>query len=449
MNAPTPETTGASANGDVFAEDIVAQRGLLVALDATPSERPVADGVIGSSIIAPEAAGVEPLALPDFGNEPVFATASRAVAHVGSDVRLTGAKVLVPGSASVSLPSYVYMYSSDPGYTVSNFVGATEDVPLFFGSTRNSVQGIHFIYRPDVHFSFGLDERIVNGPKGYVLLSGAPLTGNSKALTATWQDAINSHTQQTLTSTSLQGFGTTNAYDIRDGVHRSFFEVAAGQFHSNVNAQLAWQSYDEAPARNGAFSHLFFHLRSDYGIVHTPLQFGYPPLPTDVYLPQNIYHLAGELYVATQPLALGPATTTYASADARYVHDTLPHNLSTQTFGLTLNQRMNRYVTLGANVSDTPVEDGYPYLNAVYASHFDTETATFSYNRSGYFSMLLTGTHATASTQLPTGIIATPWSAGADVRFRLVPTLSVELGRSYYFGFEGQHFGTWTFQIFP
>jgi len=166
-------------------------------------------------------------------------------------------------------------------------------------------------------------------------------------------------------------------------------------------------------------------------------------------LPQNIYHLTGEAYLATKPLALGPETTTYASADARYIHDSLPHNLSAQTFALTLNQRMNRYVTLGASISDTPIEDGYPYLDAVYASRFDTESATFSYNHTGLFQLLLTGTHATASTQLPAGVTATPWSTSADVRFRVLPTLSIELGRSYYFGFEGQRFGTWTFQIFP
>jgi hypothetical protein len=441
---------GAGANGDVFGEDIAAHRGLLVALDVTPTERVIE----GSTFSAPHEVETgtpasEPLAMPDFGDEIAFASASHAVVHIGADVRLTNTKVLVPGSKSLRLPSYVYMYSSDPGYTVSNFAGASEDVPVYFGSTRNSVQGIHFLYRPDVKFSFGLDERIVNGPKGYVLISGAPLTGSSKAATLTWQDQINGHTQQTLTSTAIQGFGTTNQYDVRDGVHRSFFELSATQFQSNVFGQFAWQGYDEALAHGGALSHLSFHLRSEYGVLHTPLELGFSPLPSNVYLPQYIFHYSGEAYVATQPLTLGPSTTVYASADARYTHDTLPHNLSTQTYSLTLNQRANRFVTLGASISDTPIEDGYPSVGAVYASRFDTETATFSYNHSRYYSMLLTGTHATASTQLPNGVIVTPWSTSADVRFRVLPTLSVELGRSYYFGFEGQRFGTWTFQIFP
>jgi hypothetical protein len=436
------------AQGDVFGNDFEARRGLLVALEPEPTRRLVE----GGSIEGEPTAGVplgEPLSVPDFGGEVAFATATRAVAHVGADVRLTNVKVLLPGARNAPLPSYVYAYSSDPGYVTSNLIGVSEDVPWYFGSTRNSVQGAHFIYRPSTGFGFGLDDRIVNGPKGYALGSFSPFIGPDKALNLTWQDQINGHTSSTLTSATIEGFGTANNYDIRDGIHRSYLEASGSQFHQDVGALFAWQSYDEAMAHAGMFSYLMFHLRSEVGTIHTPLTLGYSPFPSDIYLAQWVPHIAFEGYVATQPLALSQTTTLNASADDRFYHDTLPHLESVQIYSMNLNQRVNRYVTVGAGISDSPIHDGYPTLNASYASHFDSESASFSYNHERYFYLQLSGAHATGTTQLPAGFTVTPWSVSGDARFRVNRYLSVELGRSYFFGFEGLRFGTWTFQIFP
>jgi hypothetical protein len=446
-DAVAPPGARTPAHGDIFGKDLDSQRGLLVALDATPVRHVVEGGAIEGEP-KPGLPPSEPLSPPDVGGEAPFATAARAVAHLGADVRLTDARVIVPGSKSVPVPSYVYTYSSDAGYVVSN-LGTIEDVPLYFGSTRNSVQGIHFLYRPDIKFGFGLDERIVDGQRGYLLASLSPVFGPSKLFNATWQEQINQHTQQTLTSSSFEGLGTTNQYDLRDGIHHSFVELAAFQFHQSYAGTLAWQGYDTPFAKTGAFSQLIFHLRTEYGVGHTPPEFGFPPLPTDVFLPQTVQRVALEGYVATQPLALGPATTMYASADDRFSHDTTPHLQTTQVYGLTLTQRVNRFVTLSGSVFDTPIHDGYPTVNQSFASHLDTETATFNYNHGRAFALLLTGTHQTASTQLPGGLLVEPWVTSADVRFRLGPSIAIELGRSYYFGFEGQRFGTYTFQIFP
>jgi hypothetical protein len=233
-------------------------------------------------------------------------------------------------------------------------------------------------------------------------------------------------------------------------VHRSFFELTANSFPLQTwSSVFAWQGYDQPLAHAGALSHIVFHLRSEAGLLHTPLEAGFSPFPSDIFLPQYVQHVGAEAYAATQPLRIGSNTTIYASADDRFFHDTLPHLQSVQVYTMTVSQRVNRFVNIGASISDTPIHDGYPTLNASFASHFDTETATFSYNHDRFFALMLSGTHATASTELPTGFIVTPWSANADVRFRVSPTLAIELGRSYFFGFEGQRFGTLSFQIFP
>jgi len=437
-----------SAQGDVFGDELATHQGLLVALDEPPQRRVVTGGQIGGEPTGPSPAA-EPLHVPDFGNEVPFATARRATAHVGTDVRLSDVRVALPGARSLPLPSYVYTYSSDPGYAISNLAGASEDVPVYFGSTRDSMQGLHFIYRPDVKFAFGLDDRIVDTSHGYAIASVAPIFGNEKTLNFNWQDRINSHTQQTLTSASIQGIGTINSYDVRDGIHRSFLELDGSQYHQNFGALFAWQGYDQAIAQQGALSDLVFHLRSEVGETHTPVTPGFSPFPPDIFLPQWYSHLAFEGYLATKPLALGRGTTLNMSADDRFSHDTLPHLESIQTYILNLTQRVNPFVTLTGGIIDTPIHDGYPTLDASYASHFTSENATLQYNHNNEFSLLLTGSHGTGSTQLPAGVTVTPWVVGADVRFRVYQGLTVELGRSYYFGFEGQRFGTVTFQLFP
>jgi len=50
---------------------------------------------------------------------------------------------------------------------------------------------------------------------------------------------------------------------------------------------------------------------------------------------------------------------------------------------------------------------------------------------------------------VPAGIGAQPWFTSLDVRFRVNSTLSLDLSRSYGFGFEGQRFGQLGVQIFP
>ncbi|MBV8221794.1 MAG: hypothetical protein JO293_00360, partial [Candidatus Eremiobacteraeota bacterium] len=356
---PIPAQGGAvieSAHGDVFGDDLDHHQGLLVALDEPPQRRVVDGGVIGGEPPA-NPPNAQPLVVPDFSGEAPFAIAARAVAHVGSDVRLTNVKVALPGARSLPLPSYVFTYSTDPGYAVSNLAGASEDVPLYFGSTANSVQGLHFIYRPDIKFALGFDDRIVDTPRAYVIGSIAPIFGNEKTFNFTWQDRINSHTQQSLQSSSIQGLGTINSYDIRDGVHRSFLELNGSQFHQSFAGLLAWQGYDQAMAHQGAFSWLVFHLRSEIGATHTPPTPGYSPFPPNIFLPQWYSHVAFEAYVATKPLPLGPGTTMYASGDDRFSHDTLPHLESIQVYALTLTQRLNHYLTMSGGIVDSPIHD--------------------------------------------------------------------------------------------
>src|SRR4029077_3377673 len=84
------------ASGAALSVDLNTHRGLFVAVTPLVSRT----GIDGGNIAAPldpASLGAQPLALPDVAGEMPFAVAPRATAHLGADVRLERARVIVPG----------------------------------------------------------------------------------------------------------------------------------------------------------------------------------------------------------------------------------------------------------------------------------------------------------------------------------------------------------------
>ena len=84
-----------------------------------------------------------------------------------------------------------------------------------------------------------------------------------------------------------------------------------------------------------------------------------------------------------------------------------------------------------------------------YRTIFNSQQAAVFYSNASSFALRLNATHDTAFTENPNGFIVEPWSLGADIRFRVSRSLSLDVSRSYFFGFEGRRFGTYGIQIFP
>lgn len=427
-------TTGdARQAGAAYAEDLRTRKGTLIAAGGLP----------------PADAGREPLALPETGGEAPFVVARAASVHLGADVRLTDARVIAAGAHAVPLPSFVYTFSPDTGYVVSNIARGGENLPIFIGSTRNSVQALHFQYNPQTRFDVGIDERLVYGSRAYDVLSLSPLIGPNKILNATWQRQINAHTNQTLTSSTMQGVGTFNSLDLRDGLHRSFVSLDGTQFRGQHAAEFAWQGYDQRMGPGGGIGDLSFHLRSAYGYSHASGVFAPPPYPSGTLQPATIFHDTFESFVATAPLRLNPATTLLASADLRMTFDTLPHRQFARTYGSTLSMRLNRFVSASLFDGETPLLDSYPGLSTAYLTHFSTQIATLSYANRDSSAFALNFARNAARTNNPSGLIVQPYSLALDMRVRLGRSLMLDLSRSYAFGFEGQRFGPLGVQVLP
>jgi hypothetical protein len=439
---------GAVASGDALGVSVDSRAGVLIGVDPAPTSRTIVGSDIGAPA-APAAAAGDPLALPDLGGESPYALANRAVAHLGGDVRLSNARVLVPGGRAIFLPSYVYTYSSDPGYVVTNIAGSSEDVPILIGSTRDSVLGVHFMYNAQTRVGVGVDERIVDGHGGYHIFSAAPIFGPSHSLNYTWLRQINPHTTSTFTSSTFTSFGTVNSLDVRDAVHRSYLELSGSGAPQFLSGRLAWQSFDEPMASRGLFSDLRFHLRTEYGAQYTSPQAAFAPFPPGAVIPQDVRHVGAEIYTAIEPWRIGAFSTLNLAADLRGFRDTLPHDELVGTFIAGLTQRWNRHFTSSVSDAEEPIRDFYPTRSTTYATHTNSQSLALDYTNASALSLLVVLNHAAGSTTSPSTLTIQPWFATGDIRFRLTPSLAIELSRSYSFGFEGQRFGSFGVQLFP
>jgi hypothetical protein len=449
--------SAAPVSGAAMGVDLTTHRGIFIAV--TPAVSRTA--VDGASVVAPlDSASLpaEPLALPDVGSEVPFAVAPRAVAHLGADVRLQRARVLVPGGRAVGLPSYVYTFSSDQGYNVTNIADSGEDVPIVFGSTRNSIQGAHFAYDPLVKVSLGIDEHIVNGQRSYIIASVAPLNGPRHIGNLLWVDDVNAHTTQTYSAGAENGFGVFQSYDLLDTAHRSYFDLSAQTFGGSGqrSTRIGWQGYDQQLSGTGLGSLLYFHLRSEYGLGYSATPFTSTPFAPGFVLPRSVWHTGLELYTSTSAFTIARGSSVTLSADYKSLHETLPHTQFAATYGASLSQVWTDHLSTSISETVQPIHDGYPdrgggfgFAPASYLTVFNSQQAAVFYSNASAFALRLSANHDSAATDNPSGISVQPWTLGADIRFRISKSLSLDISRSYFIGLEGRRFGSYGIQIFP
>lgn len=435
-------------SGVALGIDLASHDGTLVALAPTPATYTVTGPLVTQAEASPAPAPAptstaatatpapEPLALVDLEGETPFASAAVATAHLGADVRLGAARVLVPGGRDVYLPSYVYTFSSDVGYSQSNVTGS-EDIPIYFGSTRNSITGAHFTYNAQTKVGVGLDHRIVDGDKAYDLFSVSPLYGPAKNAEFTWHEQVNDHASQTLDGSSADGVGSVWRYGAIDSLHRSFLSLSATDSLSGDFEALVWQGAYE-PLGAGWLGDLFdYHLATEYGRAQS---YGSVATP--------IYDTAFDTLIQAPALVLDQSSSLSLQADWRQLFDDQPHRQFSATYSATLTHRWDRYLTTKLADIENPIVDVYPSFDTGTRTYVSAQVATITYNNGEPFGFGLGLTHE-AGLSSPPGISVQPWFASLDVRFRVSRSLAFDVSRSYGFGYLGQRLGSIGFQILP
>lgn len=438
------------ASGAALGVDLQTERGTLIAL--APS--PISYAVTGPTITAvtpppatstpapspsamPSARPSEPFALADLEGELPFARAASATAHLGADVRLTSARVIVPGGRDVALPSYVYTFSSDVGYAQSNVPGSSEDVPIYFGSTRDSVSGAHFTYDPVTKIGFGLDHRIVDGERAYDLFAASPLNGPTKDASFTWHEQINDRATQTLNGFTGGGIGSIWSYDATDSIHRSYLGLSGANTLAGNFENVSWQGAYEPLGAGWAGDTFKFHLATGYGRAQSYVAGQLP-----------VYDTTYETLVEAPSLELSPSSSLSLQADWRQLFDDQPHRQFGAFYTATLQHRWNRFLSTQLSDTENPIADDFLAFGVGTRLYVSRQTGSIDYANVEPFEVRLDITHQ-AAFAVNSFAFVQPWSASADIRFRVNASLSLDLSRSYGFGFDGSRFGTLGFQILP
>jgi hypothetical protein len=421
------------ANGTALGVDLVTHAGLLIAIDATPATYSVEGDVVAAG---GKPTGPEPLALPDLEGEQALATAAEAVAHLDADVRLSAARVLVPGGQPVPLPSFVYTFSSEVGYSASNVAGNGEEIPFYYGSTRDSIDGAHLVYNAISKVGLGFDHRIIDGDKAYDLFSVSPVNGPDKNAAFTWEEQIDPHASQLLNGTAAGGVGSIWQYSLNDSLHRSFVDLTSDAVPGSNASTIAWQGAYE-PLGAGAAGSLFqYHLRTQY--ARDQEYSGFAP----------VYATTFESGLQAPSLLLDPSSSLTLSSDWAYTSYDTPERLFVSTYFADLQHRWNGYVATSLSDTETGDDARYPSIDLGDRSYLSSQTGTVSYTNGGAFALTFSLEHQAEST-VPPGGAAQPWFAFADIRFRVNANLAIDVNRGYGFGFDGQRFGSLGFQIFP
>jgi hypothetical protein len=444
--------TGAAQiqSGVALGIDLASHDGTLVSIAPSPATYTVSGPLVTQVEASPSPApssspapatettpAPEPLALVDLEGEAPFASAAVATAHLGADVRLGAARVIVPGGRDVYLPSYVYTFSSEVGYSQSNVAGSAEDIPIYFGSTRDSITGAHFTYNAQTKVGIGLDHRIVDGDKAYDLFSISPLYGPVKDAEFTWHEQVNGHASQTLDGLTASGIGSVWRYGAIDSLHRSFLSLSASDALAGDFESLVWQGAYE-PLGAGWLGDLFdYHVATEYGRSQS---YGSGATP--------IYDTTFDTLIQAPALVLDPSSSLSLQADWRQLFDDQPHRQFAATYSATFTHRWDAYLTTKLADSENPVVDVYPSFDAGTRTYVSAQVATINYNNGEPFSFGFGLMHE-AALSAPPGIMVQPWSASLDVRFRVSRSLAFDVSRSYSFGYLGQRLGSIGFQILP
>jgi hypothetical protein len=110
---------------------------------------------------------------------------------------------------------------------------------------------------------------------------------------------------------------------------------------------------------------------------------------------------------------------------------------------------LTRTVSTNLSESVVPFFDAYPSVDTIYHSRSYQQAVSVNFDNGDPFALNLYAIHSTATTDNPNGAFAIPWSLFGSMRFRVTRSLSLQLSRSYYFGYNGQRFGALGLQILP
>ncbi len=443
--------------GDAYALDFATMTASVLRVAPQPATYAIA----ANASEAERPATPDTFAHLDLDGQRPYIRSRHAIVVPGASVRMSPAEFPTGAGPAVGLPTFLYTLVQNQNLSQTAGPGASFDQPYnLFGST-NSLTAAHLRYETQNGLTAAIDNRIVDRDRAYVVTSFLPLRGRRADLLAFQQ--VRRGVQQTLRASHAYGASNINVLSYRlqatGRAETATLDTSLDGTSNSVELALSTLSHD--------VGHYFtYQLRGGYGYDHGLGGFPYP----------NAFRTFASAYV-TSPSVTFFRTELGAQYNYALTSYDFPHEVTSGTLALTAGRDLapsvrayanvtfgqfnNRYrddltarAALGLPSSKYPlvVPDGTRYLGYfAYAGLTTTRTyqLTTTFRGRGENRVQLSLVHAHDFPQFD-GFGRPPLTAAIDVTRRIAPTIRLEVGRAYTFGWAGRYLSPqYTFGISP
>ncbi|TAM77187.1 hypothetical protein EPN44_03870 [bacterium] len=365
-------------------------------------------------------------------------------------VTLRHATFLYP-TRGATVPSYVYVFSSNAYYGNSTLPYASFDQPWPYHGGAHALETVHLRYEQTAGASLGFDHRLVFGDRAYALLSLAPLTQSDRRGALTIYQRMSNSIYQTFSAYGYrqgdplrlpQQASAAFGYTLTDALHQSYLQLSLNQSYDSLvaggvpnhpsGAQLGWYGYDHA------LGHSDFHYR-----LHTTLSYGHdafglgsqvdPAAATDAWTRGAGIALSSPVF--TLPLSI--QLSAYGERDLSWYSTGPGYGRVGDDLVLTAARRISS--RLGAVASYQVLDASNP------AALYRTTALSLTYDGPAQTQVVLSLQHAD-----DVNAVRVPYQASLDLRLRISRYGVLEIQRAYLFNYGGQ---TWsprfTFSLLP
>ena len=447
-------------HGEAYRIDLATGDATIVRVDPSPASFTVPDDPSAPEVERPIAdAEFKPL---DLDGQRPYIRSRHALIAPGASVRMTPAEFPTGAGPALAVPTYLYTLVQNQNLAQNASPGASFDQPYNLFGSPNSLTAAHVRYESQNGVTLAFDNRLVDRNRAYAVTSLLPFR-NRRADFLAYQ-ALRPGLQQTFTAAHTFGASHVDAatYRLAGTTHFSIATLTANAYATTNSLELALSTI---PHDVGHY--VSYQLRTGYAYDHT--LYGYPFT--------NVFRTFVGGY-ATLPGATVLGTTLNARYDYQLTGYDFPH----ETTGGTLTLSAGHIFARGVNVYATasylqntsryregdvarralglpdpryPIitPDGTPffgYFAFAGASTYRTYQiqSTFQGKR-GDDRIQLTMVHARDFPQF-NGYGRPPLTAAIDITRRITPTIRLEIGRSYTFGWAGRYLSPqYTFGISP
>jgi hypothetical protein len=446
-------------DGAAYVRDLKNGDGYLMSVDPVPATFALHNDDMATATEGPPPA--KTFDAVDLDGQRPFMRSRHAIVTPGAAIRMSPAQFPTGAGPALTIPTYLYTLVQNQSIALSAAPSTSFDQPYSLFGSPNSLTAAHIRYDSYNGVTEAIDEHLVDGNRAYFVTSVLPFRDKQFDLLA--YQVLVPGLQQTLTGSHTFGADPQNVltYRLQESGKLLTQTLTYNQFDASNSAEFDLGTYEHD------IKHIFgYQLKTSYGYDHNYAGFPY----------SNDFRLGADGIVIAPPFSLGGVAMT-AKYEYGITGYDYPHELTTGTTTFTADRKVNPAVNLFAQVQieqydnrfrdlsvgrialglptagdPTLTPDGEPYLGYyAYAglTTYRSYELQSTLNGRGDNRVQLTFYYTHDFPQY-NGFGRPPYYATIDIVRRISPSLRIEIGRSYSFGWAGQYLSPqYTFGISP